>query len=378
MKKKIIYCPNELPKKEDVWVFLMGPIQGAPNWQQEVFNLFPEDLPVTFLSPRREENPKGSEDDTKVFNDEEYKKQVEWETVGLRTCDMILCWFPLPAEEVPGRSYAQTTRFELGENLARGKKVIVGCDPKFPGRRYFQQKLADYHQLAMSSNLPDLLLALENAVKTKTEDPGVKNWFTSDTHFGSFRALSLSNRPFRTTKDMDWEMVERWNNVVGPWDNNYHLGDFGDYKYLKYLNGNKILILGNYEKEELKSLNVDPELDEVIIPYFREKGWDEVFPGKYIDLMPPSRVLPSDLPEINLTLGHEPTEVKRVVETYHRLGDPNCFGCFGHIHGRQFLKEWGGIDVGVDANNFTPIELERIIFYFKAWRDKKYDSNVWC
>ena len=378
MKKKIIYCPDELPKKEDIWVFLMGPIQGAPDWHEEVFNLCPSDLPVTFLCPKRKQNPKGNEDDTKVFGDKEYNKQVKWETEGLRACDIILCWVPLPAENIPGRSYAQTTRFELGENLARGKKVLCGTDPKFPGRRYFQQKLVNYHQPTLSSNLSDLLLALKNRVLEKTNEVMLKDWFTSDTHFGSFRALSFSKRPFLTTEDMDWTMIERWNNVVGPWDTIYHLGDFGDYTKLKYLNGVKILILGNYEEEEMKNLNLDPNLDEVVIPYFREKGWDEVFPGKYIDLMPPRRVLPSDLPEINLTLGHKPTEVGKVVKTYQKLGDPNCFGCFGHIHGRQFLKEWGGVDVGVDANNFTPIELDRIIFYFKAWKDGRYDIDVWC
>lgn len=375
--KKIIYCPEKLPRKENIWVFLMGPIQGAPQWQQEVFDKFPSDLPVTFLNPRRKENPKGNEDEKKVFSDDDYRKQVEWETIGLRTCDIILCWIPSPAEDIPGRQYAQTTRFELGENLARGKKVLLGTDPNIPGYRYFQHKLVTYHQCSLSHSLSDLLLALENQIKSVSDPEKYYDWFTSDTHFGSSRALSLSRRPFLTTKDMDWAMIENWNKKVKPGDNIYHLGDFGSTEYLKYLNGNKILILGNYEREELKNLNIDPNLDEAVIPFFKEKGWDDVYPGRYVDLMPPRRMLPPELPEINLTLSHEPLKVKEIVQLYQGMGDSNCFGCFGHIHGRQMIKQWG-IDVGVDAHNFTPIGLDEVLFYFNAIKTGKYDSNVWC
>ena len=375
--KKIIYCPEDFPKKEGIWVFLMGPIQGAPQWQQEVFDRFPSDLPVTFLNPRRKENPKGNEDEKKVFSAPDYRKQVEWETIGLRTCDIILCWIPSQAEDIPGRSYAQTTRFELGENLARGKEVLLGTDPTIPGYRYFQHKLVAYHQCSLSHSLPDLLLALENLVKDSTDIEKSSDWFTSDTHFGSARALFFSRRPFLSVEDMDWTMIENWNKKVKPVDNIYHLGDFGSTKYLKYLNGNKILILGNYEREELKNLNIDPNLDEDVIPYFKEKGWDEVLPGRYVDLVPPRRMLSPELPEINLTLSHEPLKVKEIVQLYQRMGDLNCFGCFGHIHGRQMVKQWG-IDVGVDAHNFTPVSLSEVLFYFNAIRTGEYDSNVWC
>ena len=39
---------------------------------------------------------------------------------------------------------------------------------------------------------------------------------------------------------MDWELVKRWNQVVAENDVVYHLGDFGDSKYLSHLNGEKI------------------------------------------------------------------------------------------------------------------------------------------
>lgn len=77
---KVIYCPDQLPLKDDVWVFLMGPIQGAEFWHKTIEDM-PEISGVTFLSPRRKDNPIGNEDSTKIFSDEDYKEQVKWETI---------------------------------------------------------------------------------------------------------------------------------------------------------------------------------------------------------------------------------------------------------------------------------------------------------
>lgn len=45
----MIYAIEQLPKKEDTWVFLGGPIQGAPEWQETV----PDIQGVTWINPRR-------------------------------------------------------------------------------------------------------------------------------------------------------------------------------------------------------------------------------------------------------------------------------------------------------------------------------------
>ena len=75
-----------------------------------------------------------------------------------------------------------------------------------------------------------------------------KIWFTSDCHFGQERALIMSKRPFDTVSDMNDTMIRNWNRNVGKDDVVFILGDFGDYNYAQYLNGDKILIPGNYEK----------------------------------------------------------------------------------------------------------------------------------
>lgn len=77
---KMIYAIEQLPKKEDTWVFLGGPIQGAPEWQETVLDI----QGVTWINPRRKEKISGG------LSDAEYKKQVDWETIGLRVSDFIL------------------------------------------------------------------------------------------------------------------------------------------------------------------------------------------------------------------------------------------------------------------------------------------------
>jgi calcineurin-like phosphoesterase family protein len=50
-------------------------------------------------------------------------------------------------------------------------------------------------------------------------------WFTADTHFGHGGALGLYRRPFASVAAMDDAIVAGWNDVVGPEDEVWHLGD---------------------------------------------------------------------------------------------------------------------------------------------------------
>ena len=51
-------------------------------------------------------------------------------------------------------------------------------------------------------------------------------FFTSDTHFGDHRVLNLYPRPFGSVAEMDTALATRWNAVVLPDDEVWHLGDF--------------------------------------------------------------------------------------------------------------------------------------------------------
>jgi len=84
------------------------------------------------------------------------------------------------------------------------------------------------------------------------------DFIVSDTHFGHkgvcefMRADGVTKlRPYSNPDEMDEDMVERWNKVVGPKDKVYHLGDVvinrKALKTLYRLNGDKILIKGNHD-----------------------------------------------------------------------------------------------------------------------------------
>lgn len=329
---KFISSPSELieegKRKNTTWVFLAGPIQGVHDWQRnDIPDLGPD---ITLVCPRALVRP------------ESWESQVNWETEALRISDFVLFWVPPEEEHVEGRDYAQTTKIELIENLVRGKNIVAGIHPSIHTRRYLAYKYKSYTGREIHDNLRDTVKELQEMIKKRKSG----TFFTSDTHFGSLRALELSKRPFDSVSEMDWTMIERWNKVVTPDSQVIHLGDFGNYSYLKYLNGDITIFQGNYEEEGKDEVKIYPSQDVTFI--------DE-----------PRQLISVD--GINLWAGHKPLDVK-----------PACgeiSGIFGHIHGRQKIKSWG-IDVGVDGNNFTPMSLEDIKFYLEAIK-KHYDSEVW-
>ena len=335
----IITCPDSFANYNDKWkVFLAGPIQGAPKWQ---FDL-PDIEGVVWISPRRKDYD---------LNDTTHSQQMQWETDALRAANIVLFWIPKEVEDIPGRAYAQTTRFELGENIARGKRIILGTYEDFPSRPYFEYKVTKYSNVIggkVHNSLDECIETLKNYID---EHKSYNTYFTSDTHFSSERALKLSTRPFANIEEMDWRMIENWNNVVNPNDYVYHLGDFGDEWPLQYLSGKITLIDGNYEHEGKYNINSalvhNHSKDYEIIAY------DINLNGSFI-------------------LIHEPVKCKEIIDKHNG----ELFGLYGHIHGRQWIKKFG-IDVGVDCNNFTPVSAEKVNFYRNAVEKNMYDENVW-
>ena len=340
---RIIRCPNELPTSKQQWyVFLAGPIQGAPEWQNSI-DMIPG---VTFLSPRRVS-----------YDNFNYNEQVNWETEAMRTADVILFWIPEEAEHIEGRGYAQTTRTEFGEYIAMGKKVIIGIYDKFPGRRYFASKCKQYGITELHDSLQGVIGELKAYInecnRRKLEE---KIFVTSDTHFGSKRTLELSRRPFRNVDDMDWRLVENWNRVVHPGDKVFHLGDFGDTKWVRYLNGDITLLYGNYERKDI----ADGKLIKEDLRVFR-KAYDK----KY---------LPVAIEDDLYIMSHEP--LNGIGGRTDYIEDKPMV-LYGHIHARQKIKPFG-TDVGVDGANYTPMSLADVRFFQNALDKGYYDEEVWC
>ena len=136
-------------------------------------------------------------------------------------------------------------------------------------------------------------------------------FFIADNHFNHLNIIEYCARPFKSVEEMDKEMIERWNSVVGPSDTVYHGGDFcfldineeGESnaqkhlktvsRYLSPLNGKKILIKGNH----------DPNSRSGLI----QAGFESVFTSLQI-----GEIFMTHKPSLNLA--------------------NECFNVHGHIH----------------------------------------------
>jgi calcineurin-like phosphoesterase family protein len=97
-----------------------------------------------------------------------------------------------------------------------------------------------------------------------------ETFLIADTHFGHRGVCHFLNadgsklRPWTDPAQMDNDMVDLWNSVVGPKDKVYHLGDVvinrKALSTLSKLNGDKILIKGNHDIFKLSDY----------VPYFRD------------------------------------------------------------------------------------------------------------
>lgn len=172
-----------------------------------------------------------------------------------------------------------------------------------------------------------------------------KIWFTSDTHFGSKRTLEFSKRPFKNVKEMDDTIIKNWNDKVDKSDIVIHLGDFGNYEKVKELNGLIKIIPGNYERDDID---------------FKK------FKNYFYDVM--GEDLSYCINDYKLTMSHEPSLIKHIPIS------PNNINIFGHIHKLCMIKPYG-INVGVDCHDFTPIDMNTILFYHNAILNH-YDNEV--
>ena len=178
-------------------------------------------------------------------------------------------------------------------------------------------------------------------------------WFSADLHLGSKRTLELSKRPFKTINEMDGAIISNWNSVVDESDKCFIIGDFGNYDYISELNGEIVLITGNYEDKDIENEYNDNK--HMFKDAMIEKGFSKVFFGWY-------RYFNSDYSK-KIYLTHEPKDCKT-----------DEFNLFGHVHKLSMVKEFG-LNVGQDCHNFFPINLDTVEFY-KNGIENFYDENV--
>ena len=121
-------------------VFLAGPIQGAPDWQQKAIAYFQKHAPSLHIA-----SPRSDYIDTEFV----YAKQVDWESHFLKRASdngVVLFYLANEVEHIPGRAYAQTSRFELGEWVTKHQwwdtKLVIGIENGFSNGRYIKRRLS--------------------------------------------------------------------------------------------------------------------------------------------------------------------------------------------------------------------------------------------
>ena len=86
-------------------------------------------------------------------------------------------------------------------------------------------------------------------------------YFTADLHLGHRGIIAMKNRPFRTVEEMNRALIMNFNAVVSRRDTVYILGDICHHLdvescngLIRRLNGEKILLSGNHDKQYDSSL----------------------------------------------------------------------------------------------------------------------------
>lgn len=185
-------------------------------------------------------------------------------------------------------------------------------------------------------------------------------FFTSDPHFGHYNVIGYCNRPFDEVSQMNEFLVERWNEVVGPEDTVYVLGDFSLGKnwvtqYGPRLNGTKHLISGNHDHCHPLHYKKNEEKRQRMFKLYYDAGFHSI-----------QTEMKMEIAGQTVKLHHMPYRSDHTADVRYKELRPTDEGGWllhGHVHdlwkinGKQ-------INVGVDVWNFTPVpitEIERII-----------------
>ena len=192
----------------------------------------------------------------------------------------------------------------------------------------------------------------------------MKQLYISDTHFSHKNILHYDNRPFKSTEEMDEEMIRRWNEAVAPEDHVYILGDFHWGKesewidILPRLNGQKTLILGNHD----------------ITPQKSRKYFADVKDYKVVD---------DNGRRVVLCHYPIPCYKNHFYGWYHLYGHVhNSFEWNMMEHNRYLMEELYShkcnmINVGamMPYMNYTPKTLDEIVAGYEEWKGKKNEEK---
>jgi calcineurin-like phosphoesterase family protein len=196
-----------------------------------------------------------------------------------------------------------------------------------------------------------------------------KIWFIADPHFGHKRIINLCERPHKDLAEMEADIVEKWNRVVGLRDTVFALGDWiwlRDMKAERYfpyvdlfkkLNGFITFVIGNHDSYEvLQALVADC--------YTPENG--HTFNSNIYNM---HQIAVRDEDAFNgwqnIVLNHYPM---RSWDGAHR----GSWHLYGHVHYQPVFSSKDHLygytmDVGVDSNNFFPYSYSQVKKVFATY-----------
>ena len=178
-----------------------------------------------------------------------------------------------------------------------------------------------------------------------------KIWFTSDTHFGHQKEFLWAPRGFNSIEEHDEMIIRNWNEVVGPNDDVYHLGDvfLGDttevINLVHNLNGKIRLAIGNHDTDaRLKELSLLSNIEDIQFGYRLKMG------------------------KSTFLLTHYP-------QLTGNYDNSKTYSIHGHTHLPSHFMEGYDLtyNVSCEAQNCTPINIENIkpsILMYRTELDK--------
>jgi calcineurin-like phosphoesterase family protein len=175
--------------------------------------------------------------------------------------------------------------------------------------------------------------------------------FFSDPHWGHSNIIRYCNRPFEDVREMNRELIRRYNDTVGPQDTVLWCGDSffkGSPDWcrgiLAGLNGNKILVKGNHDRSHgaMAELGFALVLDECILHIAGRTCRVSHYP--YGDL---EGGRPVDAVRKDKFKALRPKRVKGEVLIH------------GHTHDKR-KRQGNAIHVGVDAWDYRPATMAEV------------------
>lgn len=202
-------------------------------------------------------------------------------------------------------------------------------------------------------------------------------FFSSDWHIGHANVIIYSKRPFKDVHHMARVLINNFNSTVPTDGITYFLGDMGlgSSEELKnviaQLNGTKVLILGNHDKQHNSMYNTgfDVVLNAATLYIAGERVT--------MSHCPLAGVKREDTTDMKGTMPYSCWHGDHKNQAY-TVSNEEQFHLHGHIHspnsGKSKTILGRQMDIGVDGNNFRPVSISTIESWIALTKKNEQDN----